>query len=1213
MSAKDYFKLGENLNVSSQAKSLDKAGREVESAEYVSSHTEQKERFIPHVDFSSASNFARYGSAEQYYEDAVKRVYQTYPYDGSLRERIGWHNSSSYIDKYIFDNKYPRTNGYINLSVDGWGTLSGTVPSLSGGYGSPGTSDLEYIQIKGGPHPDPNESTMVKSFPGIHDGDANFYHAETRRKSNLGFDPVGGFSVEFWLKKKAFTNAKTEKEVVFDLWNGEASSSAGYGRLTIELTGASGVSPFLVTVQSGTKGYFQQSIGSSPTSTTLTDWNHYAFTFLSSSKGYVETKFYISGNLDHTLTTGTAIEEVTGSLIANIGGLRTAPSGNLFYKPSQAATEMEGFGKLSGSIDEFRYWTKKRTSKDIHKYWFTQIAGGTNTDVSLTGTYGSKYDENNTVDLGVYYKFNEGITLTSSTDSTVLDYSGRISNGTWTGYVGSNSRNTGSAMILSSASLDEFEDPIIYSYHTEVDGLLTSLKTSGSTYDLKNNAGIYHTLPAWITEEDKDAQTLKKLTQVIASYFDTLHMQIEHLPKVKDTSYTSASFKPLPFTERLLDNFGFVSPNILTQATELENLANRDQTRNFNQKIYDVKNLIYENIYNNLVYIYKSKGTEKSFRNLIRCFGVDDELLRLNLYANNTTFEIRDNYRSTAHRKKFAAFNHPDRFGASVYMSASTDSNSVVSFISGSKTDALSSEADYWVPWTLETEVVFPPKPEVGHEGHYDTSFLTSSLFGAHEAGDDGTEFTWAPPDNNNFQIYALREEHESKTVKFMLTSSLPGWPTLTSSFYEDVYDNQKWNLAVRFYVDKTNNGGLTKGGVNNDLPMQSGQATTPYAEFYGVNSVLDQVVNEFHLSGALTIADAANDPSNTAHKRIYIGAHRTNFTGALLQSADTKISSVRYWTSYLSNDAIKAHARDASNFGTLHPYENIGLTKQSLTGTHVPAIESLALHWDFDNVTGSDASGDFVVHDFSSGSAGSTGSYGWLGNVVKNQYAGRGENFPASSTGSISNEFLYSAKQRLPDNINSDNMVNILTQDDEKFTRESRPINNFFAVEKSMYQTVSEEMINFFATIVDFNNLIGEPVNRYRLDYKDMGKIRQLFFERVRNTPSLEKYINFYKWIDSSISKMILQLVPASANMSAKLRNVVESHVLERNKYWTKFPTLEFKQKDPEAGLRGITELVYPWKRGHAPISNNQADNCFWWQERVERSRNARIRPRAA
>ncbi len=55
----------------------------------------------------------------------------------------------------------------------------------------------------------------------------------------------------------------------------------------------------------------------------------------------------------------------------------------------------------------------------------------------------------------------------TSTDSTILDYSGRISNGTFINYT-SDSRNTGSAIVLSGAATKEFKDPIIYSTHPDV-------------------------------------------------------------------------------------------------------------------------------------------------------------------------------------------------------------------------------------------------------------------------------------------------------------------------------------------------------------------------------------------------------------------------------------------------------------------------------------------------------------------------------------------------------------------------------------------------------------------------------------------------------------------------------------------------------------------------------------------------------------------------
>ena len=46
-----------------------------ESVANVKETWENRKRFIPQVDFSKPETFARYGSAEQYYNDAIKRIY----------------------------------------------------------------------------------------------------------------------------------------------------------------------------------------------------------------------------------------------------------------------------------------------------------------------------------------------------------------------------------------------------------------------------------------------------------------------------------------------------------------------------------------------------------------------------------------------------------------------------------------------------------------------------------------------------------------------------------------------------------------------------------------------------------------------------------------------------------------------------------------------------------------------------------------------------------------------------------------------------------------------------------------------------------------------------------------------------------------------------------------------------------------------------------
>ena len=68
------------------------------------------------------------------------------------------------------------------------------------------------------------------------------------------------------------------------------------------------------------------------------------------------------------------------------------------------------------------------------------------------------------------------------------------------------------------------------------------------------------------------------------------------------------------------------------------------------------KNLVYKNIYNNLTYIYKSKGTEKSFRNLLHCFGIDENLVKINVYSNNSFSKLSDNLKDTTRKHYLGAF-----------------------------------------------------------------------------------------------------------------------------------------------------------------------------------------------------------------------------------------------------------------------------------------------------------------------------------------------------------------------------------------------------------------------------------------------------------------------------------------------------------------------------------------------------------------------------
>ena len=83
MSVKDLFDHGTSI-VKLKSGSLGDLYAPVESYRNIQEVITKQERFIPPVDFLTTSNFARFGSAELYYDGAIKRIYGNYPYDGTF-------------------------------------------------------------------------------------------------------------------------------------------------------------------------------------------------------------------------------------------------------------------------------------------------------------------------------------------------------------------------------------------------------------------------------------------------------------------------------------------------------------------------------------------------------------------------------------------------------------------------------------------------------------------------------------------------------------------------------------------------------------------------------------------------------------------------------------------------------------------------------------------------------------------------------------------------------------------------------------------------------------------------------------------------------------------------------------------------------------------------------------------------------------------------
>ena len=236
--------------------------------------------------------------------------------------------------------------------------------------------------------------------------------------------------------------------------------------------------------------------------------------------------------------------------------------------------------------------------------------------------------------------------------------------------------------------------------------LKSELTSLGLYHDSQNNAQFLNLIPSWVVEEVESdgSSNLEIVSHIMGAYFDKLYLQISALPSFRHGTYTSSSHKPFPFSQHLPQSLGLYTPEIFVDSKGMEKFSNRTDKELFEKDLNDTKNLIYQNLYNNLTTIFKSKGTERGIRSVLRCFNIDDNLVYFNIYSNNETYELNNNLKQTQKRRKMLNMNTASNAKAVMFQATDPAYPSSLPYISGS--GELGYEDKYG--FTLETSIRFP-------------------------------------------------------------------------------------------------------------------------------------------------------------------------------------------------------------------------------------------------------------------------------------------------------------------------------------------------------------------------------------------------------------------------------------------------------------------------------------------------------------------------
>ena len=124
-------------------------------------------------------------------------------------------------------------------------------------------------------------------------------------------------------------------------------------------------------------------------------------------------------------------------------------------------------------------------------------------------------------------------------------------------------------------------------------------------------------------------------------------------------------------------------------------------------------------------------------------------------------------------------------------------------------------------------------------------------------------------------------------------------------------------------------------------------------------------------------------------------------------------------------------------------------------------------------------------------------------------------------------------------------------------------------SLEFNMIDALNEDIVQTMRSLELLNEAIGNPSNKYRVDYNELEVLRHNYFKRLQGRLNFTVFANMLEFFDRSFIDMVRKLIPGRAFFMGD-EFVVESHMLERPKVTyerRKFQETEFS---PE----GIIEM---------------------------------------
>ena len=290
-----------------------------------------------------------------------------------------------------------------------------------------------------------------------------------------------------------------------------------------------------------------------------------------------------------------------------------------------------------------------------------------------------------------------------------------------------------------------------------------------------------------------------------------------------------------------------------------------------------------------------------------------------------------------------------------------------------------------------------------------------------------------------------------------------------------------------------------------------------------GIDKIVQDSNTVLHITGSTS---SSYNASWTGSGILYIGGKPSDDFGAQLSGS---MMEFRLWSEPLKEQFFENHVSDPKSY--------IGNTPSS-------SYESLTTRYSFDD--NSALSDGNTIRDVSSNqtttSPGYAIGFGGLNTFesvvddTKTFVPNYGPNRGSSDKIRIEDNFLSGSGASLSTTERFDFSSNDFSPID------SPKVGIFF----SPTDVVNDDIISSFANL-DFNDLLGDPRDNFKLQYRDLKESADKYFKKYTGNNDFWDYMHLIKYYDQSIFKQFRKILPM--RVKSQVGTVIEPNIFERSK----------------------------------------------------------------